>query len=438
MQTCFLFPRIMKNKLKHLLNYVEVTGANVTQKRHFGVAIKNLVSKRDYYDLLGIKSTATAQEIKLAYFQLAKKYHPDANPNNVEAAQKFQEVAEAFEVLSDNAKRSSYDSFGMDGRGFKNSDKTKHKRSTYEDFVDEDEEKDYFDRIYKQYEWAFQDAGLEIDPELDREFYATKHGHVPTKEVIVELTFAESVHGTTKKIPLNIIEICGFCLGFGSMFKDGKNTCTNCSGTGKTYYTEQGIPQRGKCPKCNGSKYIIKNLCAECGGKGKLLLRKVFGIPIPAGVADSQTIMIKVQESDVLLILKVEPHKIFKRDGSDVYSDATISISQAVLGGQLKLESIYDVKDHEMEWELGRVKDNHLNLDIVPLTSSHDVLVAPNKGFAVMGTQEFGNHYFDIIIQSPSILTEHQRYLMEEYARLETERIGTVNFKERAQNKVYN
>jgi len=402
--------------------------------------------KTDYYELLGIQKTASLPEIKVAYIRQAKKFHPDANPDDPDAAGKFQAIAEAFEVLSDEDKRGNYDAFGMDGQGASGEgEKAKKKKkgkgsSVFGDFVDDDEAQDFHDRVFSQFAAEFHEAGIHVDPDVAREYGCSIHGNLPTKEATIELSFFDAVGGCSKKVSLNVVEICPFCNGRGSPFEYGKIPCQECEGKGKGTFINpsSGLPFRGICPKCRGDKFIFLNRCYECEGKGKVLWRKFYSIPVPPGVVDGQKMEVRIWEQDVTMTLLVGDSEQFTRDGADVASDVTISIAQAILGGKKKMDSIYDFVD--LDAELPERFIESMTVEIPPGTSSHDVVVVEGRGMKKVDDEEkgYGDHSVHFVIASPSVITERQRTLMEEYAKLETGREGTVNIRaaEEGKNKM--
>lgn len=372
---------------------------------------------------------------------MAKKFHPDANPGDADAAAKFQALAEAYEVLSDEEKRENYDTFGMDGQGTageKREKKTKGRRggSVFGDFVDDEEVQDFHDRVFSQFATEFHEAGIFYDPDVAREWGCSKDGNLPTKEVFMELTFQEAVTGCSRKVPLNVVEDCYWCHGFGSAFKHGKWKCEACGGTGKdSYLITGGLPVRGVCPKCKGAKFIFKSRCYECDGKGKILWRKIYQIPVPPGVYDDQMMEIRICNSDVKVFLQVEESEVFTRDGVDVGSHVAISIAQAVLGGSLKVDSIYD--NMPVESQVEEQEETEAILDIPPGTSSHEDMVITGKGMKRLEPEEgYGDHKIEIMIASPAVITERQRHLMEKFADLEMGREGTVNMRSRRNENI--
>ena len=221
------------------------------------------------------------------------------------------------------------------------------------------------------------------------------------------------------------------CNGYGTVFKSGKNKCKACSATGRNTFVcpATGQPMRGICPECMGERFIIRNPCSECEGKGRILWRKIYSIPIPAGVFDGQTMQVRICESDVLLLLRVGDSDTFTRDGADVASYASISVAQALLGGRRKIDGIYDRLPVFNGEDVGaKMEEGPTTIDIPGGTSSHDVIVVEGRGIKKLGSDgDFGDHIVNVVIDSPAVLTERQRTLMEEYAKLEMGREGTVN-----------
>lgn len=293
--------------------------------------------KRDYYEVLGVDKSASPDQIKKAYRKLAKKYHPDMNPGDDEAANKFKEVNEAYEVLSDETKKAKYDQFGFagvdpnfggggfGGGGF--------------DFGD------IFSSVFGGgFGGGFGGFGGRNDPR------APVQG--PNLREMLRLKFEEAAFGCTKDIPIERIEQCQECHGTGSADQK-QDTCPDCHGSG-TITAQQRTPfgvlsTQKECPRCNGKGYLIKTPCKVCNGQGLIRRRKTISVTVPAGINAGQAINLHGQghagknggpNGDLIVSISVEPHKLFTREEFDVYYNHPISFVEAALGAELEIPTI--------------------------------------------------------------------------------------------------
>lgn len=306
-----------------------------------------MAEKRDYYEVLGLGKNATDAEIKSAYRKLAKKYHPDLNPGDKTAEEKFKEVNEAHDVLSDPEKRKRYDQFGFAGVD-PNYGAGQSGGSGFGGFgaggVDLG---DIFGDIFGGGFGGFGGFGgsSRANPNAPRK------GHDIQASVI--LTFEEAAHGCTKKITLNRQQTCPDCHGSGCAAGTSPETCTQCGGRGYVV-TQQRTPfgvmqSQQPCPHCGGRGTIIKNPCKTCRGTGKTNARKTLEVKIPAGIDDDQNIALRGQgdagsnggpSGDVIVHVTVKPDTVFQRDGYDVYVSVPITYSQAVLGAEIEVPTV--------------------------------------------------------------------------------------------------
>ncbi|CAK1589148.1 unnamed protein product [Parnassius mnemosyne] len=376
----------------------------VGSKHRFFHTTQSLNARVDYYKVLGVPKNASAKDIKKAYYQLAKKYHPDANKSDPEAPKKFQEVSEAYEILSDENKRKQYDTYGTTteqmgmGGGPSGSDGFTHQWQ-YKSTIDPEE---LFRKI-------FGDAGFKSETFSD--FAESQFGFGSAQEVIVNLRFTEAARGVNKEINLNVVDTCPKCQG--SRCEPGTKSikCTYCNGSGMETFSRGPFVMRSTCRHCHGTRMLIKFPCVECEGKGQSVQRKKVTVPVPAGVENGQTVRMAVGNNEVFVTFKVEESNYFKRDGPDVHTDCTISVSQAVLGGTVRIQGLYE--DH--------------TLQITPGTSSHSTIRLSRKGMKRVSQHGYGDHYVHIKIQVPKTLSEKQKALMYAYAELEEDTPGQIH-----------
>jgi len=387
--------------------------------RHFHISSRR--DKRDYYEVLGVSKSASAKEIKKAYFEKAKKLHPDANPDDPNAGEKFQEVSEAYEVLSDDSKKSQYDTYGMAGDpaaggsggggasgnpfagGFGN--------FGFQGYQSQTNPEDLFRKIFEDFGSSFGGAGMGGGGGGG---FGRESVQGSTQEIVMDLTFQEAARGVNKKTSISVVDLCPSCKGNRTTSKDGMTKCTRCGGSGMETFSQGPFVMRSTCRQCQGQGSMLKDPCMECIGKGRVQGRKDVTVPVPAGVEDGQTIRMSVGETEVYVILRVATSEYFRREGADVHSDVKISVAQSVLGGSIRVRGIYE----------------NMDIDIPAGTGSHKIIKLSNKGLSRVNSYGYGDHYLHVKIHVPAKLTEMQRSLMEAYAQTEMDRVGNVNIKQ--------
>ncbi|KAK0083152.1 hypothetical protein PV325_009237 [Microctonus aethiopoides] len=386
-------------------------GTFLNHQRNFHVSSSLQAARKNYYEILGVTRNSSAKDIKKAYYQLAKKYHPDTNKADPNASKKFQEVSEAYEVLSDDAKRKEYDTWGatseqmgMGSGGPSYQGKGNSRYSQNWNFQSTVNAEDLFRKI-------FGDAGFQTADFSEHEDYAdSRFGFGSAQEVVMNLTFAQAARGVNKEVTLNVVDTCQKCGGTRCEPGTKAIRCQNCNGTGMETISTGPFVMRSTCRYCHGSRMLIKYPCAECEGKGQNVQRKKVIVPVPAGVEDGQTIRLAVGNKEVFVTFRVENSRYFRRDGSDVHTDAEISLAQAALGGTIRVQGVYE--DHTVQ--------------IRPGTSSHTKVRLSGKGMKKVNGTGHGDHYVNIKITVPSSLTEKQKALLMAYAELETHTPGSI------------
>ena len=357
-----------------------------------------MADKRDYYEVLGVDKNADEAAIKKAYRNLAKKYHPDANPGE-EAAAKFKEASEAYAVLSDPEKRRQYDQFGhaaFDGSagagGF--------------DFSGMD-----FSDIFG----GFGDIFGDIFGGGRRSSSANSNGPMRGADVRygMRITFEEAVFGCTKEVTINFKETCSTCNGTGAKPGTSPETCSKCGGRGQ-YVTKQqtmfGMMQSvNTCPDCGGSGKVIKEKCPNCYGAGYVNKKKKVSVKIPAGIDDRNSIRISGEgepgknggpRGDLLVDIRVIPSSEFERDGMDVYTKTYISFAQATLGGDVRVKTI----------------DGDVKFPIKPGTQTGTRIRLKGKGICnVHNSHMRGNQYSTLVVQVPTKLNNEQKELLRKF-----------------------
>lgn len=296
-----------------------------------------MAEKRDYYEILGVSKTASADEIKKAYRKLAVQYHPDKNPDNKEAEEKFKEATEAYEILSDEKKRSQYDRFGHQG--------------VHSDFADA------YSRGGADFSSMFGGGGFGDLDDIFSSFFGFSSGGGKSSRARrkgsdirhdIYLSLEDAVYGKKTEIKLEKPDICEVCHGSGAELGSKTTTCPTCSGTGQIRRMQGFFSITSTCPKCNGKGTVVTNPCKNCHGSGTVNKTKKLSVSIPEGVDDNTQIRVSGEgeavsggvSGDLYLFVHVEPHKYFVRDGLDLIEEVGISIVQATLGADIYIETL--------------------------------------------------------------------------------------------------
>ena len=356
-------------------------------------------NKRDFYEVLGVEKTASADEIKKAYRKAAMKYHPDRNPGDKEAEAKFKEVGEAYEVLSDDSKRQRYDQFGFAGvdpsyggggngpygAGF----------SGFGDFGD-------FGDIFGEFFGGGRSSRQSTQNAPRRGENIMSH---------LELTFEEAAFGCEKEVATQRIENCAVCSGSGSA--DGViETCTQCGGRGQVRSVQNfmGMQMQSTttCPMCSGRGKIVKNPCNTCKGKGKVRKTNRVKVKIPAGVDAGQSVRVRGEgnvgsnggiSGDLLVEIYIKRHAIFSREDFDVLCEVPITFTQAALGAEIEVPTI----------------DGKVKYEIPEGTQTGKEFVLRDKGIPEVGNpRRRGNHRFTVVVETPTKLTKEQKELLRQ------------------------
>ncbi|CAD7078177.1 unnamed protein product [Hermetia illucens] len=362
--------------------------------------------QKNYYEILGVARNASAKDIKKAYYQLAKKYHPDTNKDDPNASKKFQEVSEAYEVLSDDTKRREYDTYGQTseqmGRSGGGSARGPQGFSQDWQFRSTIDPEELFRKIFGNANFR----GGSFD-----DFAESTFGFGSSQEVIMNLSFSQAARGVNKDVNINIVDTCPKCSGSKCEPGTKPGRCQYCNGTGMETISTGPFVMRSTCRYCQGTRVFIKYPCTECEGKGQTVQRKKVTVPVPAGVEDGQTVRMNVGSKEVFITFKVEKSRYFKREGADVHTDANISLSQAILGGVIRVQGVYE--DQMIQIPAG--------------TSSHTQICLSGKGLKRVNSYGQGDHYVHIKIAVPKKLSQKQKALMQAYAELEEDTPGQIH-----------
>jgi len=357
-------------------------------------------NKRDYYEVLGVQKSATAEEIKKAYRKAAMKYHPDRNPGDKDAEAKFKEVGEAYEVLSDDSKRQRYDQFGFAGvdPNFGAGGSGPYGAGGFGGFGGFDDLGDIFGEFFG--------GGRSSRGNAQN---APRRGENVMAHL--ELTFEEAAFGCEKEVSTQRIESCAACNGSGSA--DGvMETCTQCGGRGQVRSVQNfmGMQMQSTttCPQCSGRGKIIKTPCTTCKGKGKVRRNKKVKVKVPAGVDHGQSVRVRGEgcvgsnggvSGDLLVEIYIKRHPIFEREEYDVLCEVPISFAQAALGAEIEVPTL----------------DGKVKFEIPEGTQTGKEFVLRDKGIPQVGNaRRRGNHRFTVVVETPTKLTKEQRELLRQ------------------------
>jgi molecular chaperone DnaJ len=353
------------------------------------------MAKRDYYEVLGVSRQSGEDEIKKAYRRLALQYHPDRNPDNPEAEEKFKEASEAYEVLQDPEKRSLYDRYGHDGL----------RSAGFQGFQG-------FDDVFSNFGSLFE------------EFFGFGGGRRGGRSTAragadlrydLQVTFEEAVFGVEKILEFEKLETCVHCLGKRMAPGTQPTTCGTCGGIGQVERRQGFFALRTTCPQCRGEGTLITDPCPQCRGQGVVQAPKKLAVKVPAGV-DSGARLRLVGEGeegvqggpagDLYVVITVAPHDIFERHGNDIHCRVPISFSQAALGAEVEVPSLYD------ETQV---------LTIPRGIQSGEKLVIRASGIPDVRSGRRGDQVVQVVVQTPTHLTERQEELLRALAELEGE-----------------
>lgn len=362
---------------------------------------------RDYYDILGLKRAASADEIKQAYRKLSKEWHPDKHKGDKKAEDKFKEINEAYEALNDPKKKQMYDQFGTTGpgsgtgsgaggfgAGFQGFD--------FSGFTGGGQRVEFSDL----FEGFFGGGGKRGRPREERG---------DDREISVTISFAESVSGVQQSLRIRKLGACKTCSGSGAEPGAKVITCEECGGTGQIVRQSQSffgmIQQAVLCPKCRGSGKVPEKPCRTCSGEGRVAEDATVTIDIPAGIADGQSLRIRGSgdaarqsgtSGDLYVRIHVEPDQRFVREGDDIRSSVSISVPDAILGTDIPVETV----------------NGAVQLKIPAGTQSGQVFRIKQKGMPVLNTSRFGDHYVTVTVEIPAKLSREERRLLEEWKGL--------------------
>ena len=341
------------------------------------------MSKRDYYEVLGLNRDAAEDDIKKAYRKLAMKHHPDRNPDSKEAEDKFKEAKEAYEVLSDANRRAQYDQFGhagMDagggGQGFGN----------------------------------FADAFSDIFGDIFGGGGGGRRTNVYRGADLrynLEISLEEAARGTETKIRIPTMEVCESCEGSGAKPGTQATTCSICGGHGQVRMQQGFFSIQQTCPTCHGSGKTIANPCVTCHGAGRIKQHKTLSVKIPAGVDEGDRIRLSGEgehginsgpPGDLYVMIQIKEHAVFKRDHDDLHCEMPVSFTTAALGGEIEIPTL----------------DGQAKIKVAEETQTGKVFRLRGKGIKGVRSQQYGDLYCHVVIETPINLNARQKELLRE------------------------
>jgi molecular chaperone DnaJ len=349
--------------------------------------------KRDYYDVLGVARDATLDDIKKAYRRMALKYHPDKNPDDPEAEERFKEAAEAYGVLSDDEKRAKYDRYGHAAAGGMGG-------------FDPNQFADFGDILGDLFGFG--------------DFFGTgrRRANRPTRgndlRYDLELDFMDAVFGKEVSLDVPRVVTCATCSGSGAKPGTHPATCTGCAGKGQVRYSQGFFAVARTCPQCGGAGKVIKDPCATCNGQGRVREEKTISVKVPAGVDEGSRLRVAGEgesgfsggpPGDLYVFISVKEHTKFTRRDYDVHSQQSISFTQAALGAEVQTETVDGVE----------------TLRIPAGTQPNQLFRLRGKGVQFLQGAGRGDHYVHVVVRIPTSLCDEQRELLERLGAMEGE-----------------
>lgn len=362
------------------------------------------MSKRDYYDVLGLTRESSQDEIKSAYRKMAFKYHPDRNQDDPDAESRFKEAAEAYEVLGNEEKRQTYDRFGhagMSGNGFSGFSSNEDIFGAFSDIFGE----------------VFGFSG------------ASRSGNRPRAgadlRYNLEISFREAAKGAEVDIQIPVEVSCENCHGTGAAPGTQPQVCPHCGGTGSIQQAQGFFRISVTCPQCRGAGKLITDPCDECMGRGTVIKDKDLNVRIPAGVDNNSRLRLRGEgeaginggpPGDLYVVIRVAPDELFEREGQNLVIGREISMVEAAVGHRLEVPTL----------------DDPVNLDIPAGTQSGEIFRLRGLGIPHLGSSHNGDLLVEVKVKTPTRLTDRQKELLQEFAEIEMEEAG--KFKNKAKD----
>lgn len=344
--------------------------------------------KKDYYDVLGVDRGADSEEIKKAYRRCALKYHPDKNPGDSQAEERFKEASEAYEVLSDSEKRGIYDRFGHDGLS----------GAGFRGFSD-------FDFGFRGFEDIFSDVFGDIFGMRGRRSRGVRGNDL---RYHLTIDFQEAVFGVEAKVKVPRMEACESCGGSGAEPPSKPESCPICHGSGQIR-TQQGIFSISRtCTKCGGTGQIVKDPCKSCGGQGKVRKTRTITVKVPPGVETSTRLRLSGEgelgsgggpPGDLYVVIEVRPHPIFQREGQDIFCHVPVTFTEAALGTEIEVPTL----------------DGLVKMKVSSGTQSGTILTLKGKGVPHLNGHGRGDEHIIVKVETPTKLNKRQKELLKDF-----------------------
>jgi len=355
------------------------------------------MTKKDYYEVLGVNRDASDEEIKKAYRKLAMKWHPDRNPDNPKAEEHFKEAKQAYEILSDSGKRAAYDQYGHAGVDASAGAGAGAGFGNFSDAFG-----DIFGDIFgggRTRSNVYRGADLRYN---------------------LEISLEEAARGTETRIRIPALEECKTCGGSGAKPGTSPTTCTTCGGHGQVRMQQGFFSIQQTCPKCHGSGKVVSSPCATCHGAGRVKQHKTLSVKIPAGVDEGDRIRLSGEgeagvnggpSGDLYVVIHIKPHSVFQRDHNDLHCEMPISFTAAALGGEIEIPTL----------------DGYAKIKIPAETQSGKVFRLRGKGIRGVRSSTQGDLLCHVVVETPVSLTARQKELLVELEAINQKGAGRHN-----------
>ena len=355
------------------------------------------MAKKDYYEVLGVNRDASEEDIKKAYRKLAMKYHPDRNPDNPKAEERFKEAKEAYEILTDPNKRAAYDQYGHAGV---DPSAAAGAGAGFGGFADAFG--DIFGDIFgggRTRSGVYRGADLRYN---------------------LEISLEEAARGTETRIRIPAMEECKSCSGTGAKPGSSPSSCPTCHGHGQVRMQQGFFSIQQTCPRCHGTGKIIMNPCANCSGTGRIKQHKTLSVKIPAGVDEGDRIRLSGEgeagvsggpSGDLYVVIHIKQHPVFQRDHNDLHCEMPISITAAALGGEIEIPTL----------------DGYAKIRVPPETQTGKVFRLSGKGIKGVRSTAHGDLLCHVVVETPVNLTSRQKELLHELESINNKDTGRHN-----------